>query len=54
MNQDRFTELLNLRLDHEISPAEAAELETELQRSPARRREYQNFCRMQRACAQLF
>jgi hypothetical protein len=54
MNQDRFTELLNLRLDHEITPAEDAELEAELQRSSARRREHQAYCRMQRACAQLF
>ncbi len=54
MKDHRFTELLNLRLDHELTPAEAAELEAEIQRDPARRRQYREYCRMQRACAQLF
>jgi anti-sigma factor RsiW len=54
MTEDRFQELLNLHLDHEATPAESAELETELQRSPVRRRHYRDYCRMQRACAQIF
>lgn len=54
MNDDRFHELLNLHLDHEATPAESAELEAELRRDPARRRHYHSYCRMQRACAQIF
>jgi len=54
MKDRRFTELVNLRLDHELSPAEAAELDAEIQRDPARRRQYVEYGRMQRACAQLF
>jgi hypothetical protein len=54
MNDRRFTELLNLRLDHEISPGEAAELDAEIQRDPGRRRQYVEYGRMQQACAQLF
>lgn len=54
MTEDRFQELLNLHLDHEATPAESAELETELQRSSVRRRHYRDYCRMQRACAQIF
>jgi hypothetical protein len=54
MNDQRFTELLNLHLDHEATPAEAAELESMLSRDPARLRQYQAYRRMQHACAQLF
>jgi anti-sigma factor RsiW len=54
MKDQRFTELLNLHLDHELTPVEAIELEAELQRDPARRRQFREFSRMQRACAQLF
>jgi anti-sigma factor RsiW len=54
MTEDRFHELLNLHLDHEATAAESAELETELQRDPARRRQYRDYCRMQHACVRLF
>jgi anti-sigma factor RsiW len=54
MTEDRFHELLNLHLDHEATPAESAELEAELQRDPARRQHYRDYCRMQHACARLF
>ena len=54
MKDQRFTELLNLYLDREISPAEAAELEAEIVREPARRRAYQHYCRQHKACAQIF
>ncbi len=54
MNDQRFTELLNLHLDREISTAEIAELEAELNRHPARRRQHAAYRRMQHACAQLF
>ena len=54
MNDKRFIELLNLYVDHQIAPEEAAELEAEILRSPARRKTYGDYCRMQRACGMLF
>lgn len=53
MNERRFQELLNLYLDHEIAPAEASELEAEVLRNPERRRVYDQYCRLQRACCLL-
>ncbi len=53
MNDRRFIELLNLYLDHQIDADEAAELETEVMRSPARRRTYEQYCRLQRGCGLL-
>lgn len=53
MTDRKFTELLNLYLDHELSAADAASLETEIQRNPARRRVYRQYCQMQKACAVL-
>lgn len=50
MNDRRFIELLNLYLDHHISAAEAAELEAEVLANPERKRTYDDYCRMQRAC----
>jgi anti-sigma factor RsiW len=50
MNDSRFIELLNLYVDREITPAEAAELEAEVQASPQRRRSFNQYCRMDRAC----
>lgn len=50
MKDSEFIELLNLYLDHEISAADAARLEAEVQNNPARRRVYQQYCRMQKAC----
>ena len=38
MNDSEYIELLNLYLDHEISAADAARLEAEVQSNPARRR----------------
>ncbi|MEI6862289.1 MAG: hypothetical protein WCL04_08560 [Verrucomicrobiota bacterium] len=54
MNDQRFTELLNLHLDHETTPAQASEFEAELNRTPARRREYATYRRMHQACTHLF
>lgn len=54
MKESRFIELLNLYVDQELSPAEAAELEAEIAASPARRRTYEQYCRMQRGCSLLF
>jgi hypothetical protein len=53
MKDSEFIELLNLYLDHEISAADAARLEAEVQSNPARRRIYQQYCRMQKACKLL-
>src|SRR5262245_26789949 len=54
MNEPRFIELLNMYVDQQLSPQEAAELEAEIQNNPMRHRTYQQYCRMQKACAQLF
>lgn len=53
MNDTEFIELLNLYLDHEISPADAARLEAEVQRNAARYRVYREYCQMHKACALL-
>lgn len=53
MKDSEFIELLNLYLDHEISAADAARLEAEVQSNPARRSVYQSYCRMQKACKVL-
>ena len=50
MKDSEFIELLNLYLDHEISAADAARLEAEVQSNADRRRIYQDYCRMQKAC----
>jgi len=53
MNEARFIELLNLYVDHQIDPGEAAELEAEVLRNPTRRRTYNQYCRMQKGCRLL-
>lgn len=53
MKDSEFIELLNLYLDHEISAVDAARLENEVQGNAARRRIYQQYCRMQKACKVL-
>ncbi len=53
MKDSEFIELLNLYLDHEISATDAAKLEAEVAGNPARRRLYQDYCRMQKACKLL-
>lgn len=53
MTHTKFTELLNLYLDHEISAEDATALEVEIQNNPARREIYRQYCRMQKGCAQL-
>lgn len=53
MKDSEFIELLNLYLDHEISAADAARLEAEVQSNANRRRVYQDYCRMQKACKML-
>jgi anti-sigma factor RsiW len=53
MKESKFIELLNLYVDHHISPAEAALLEAEVRANPARHRIYREYCQMQRACSEL-
>jgi hypothetical protein len=53
MKESEFIELLNLYLDHELSAADASRLEAEVQNNPARRKVYQQYCRMQKACKLL-
>lgn len=53
MKDSEFKELLNLYLDHEITAADAARLEAEVQRDPQRRKVYEQYCRMQKACKML-
>ncbi len=53
MKDAKFIELLNLYVDHQITAEDAALLETEIQRSPERRRIYREYCQMQKACAIL-
>jgi hypothetical protein len=49
MKDTRFTELVNLYIDRQISPEEAAELELEIQSNPRRRQVYRQYCQMHRA-----
>ena len=54
MRESRFIELLNLYVDQQLSSEEATELESEITANPARRRTYQQYCRIQRGCTLLF
>ncbi len=49
MKDTRFTELVNLYIDRQISPDEAAEFEQEIQTNPQRRQIYHHYCQMHRA-----
>lgn len=53
MNDSKFIELLNLYVDHQISPTDAALLEAEVKGNPEHRRIYREYCQMQKACAAL-
>lgn len=53
MNDREFIEFLNLYVDREISPEDALRLEAEVAAHPERRRIYDQYCRMQKACAML-
>ncbi len=54
MKDPRFIELLNLYVDQQLTAAEAVELETEIKQNQTSRRTYQQYCRMQKGCVQLF
>jgi hypothetical protein len=49
MKDTRFTELINLYIDRQITAAEAAELEEEIRDNPERRRAYIEYCKLHRA-----
>ena len=46
MKETRFIELVNLYVDRQISPAETAELEADIQGNPRHRKIYQQYCHM--------
>ncbi len=50
MKESTFIELLNLYIDQQISPEDAARLEEEILHHPRRRLVYQQYCKMHRAC----
>lgn len=54
MKDARFKELLNLHLDHRLSPAEAEELDAAIRTDPVRRKALRDYEAMQSACAALF
>ncbi len=54
MKEPKFIELLNLYIDQQISPEEAAALEQEILRDARRRRIYRQYCQMHRACSVVF
>ena len=53
MKDSKFIELVNLYIDHQITPEDAALLEAEIQQKPERRRVYRQYCQMQKACVTL-
>ncbi|EIQ00244.1 hypothetical protein OpiT1DRAFT_04786 [Opitutaceae bacterium TAV1] len=54
MNDTRFKQLLNLYLDNEITPDEAAELEEAITHDAQRRQIYHSYCTLHRGCSVLF
>jgi hypothetical protein len=50
MKESKFIELLNLYIDHQIQPDDAALLEHEILQDANRRKIYSQYCRMHRAC----
>ncbi len=53
MNDREFIELLNLYVDREIGADDALRLEAEVGANAERRRVYDQYCRMQKACSML-
>jgi hypothetical protein len=49
MKDNRFIELLNLYIDRQISVAETAELEAEIQQNPKRQAVYRQYCQIHSA-----
>lgn len=54
MKDNRFIELVNLYIDRQITSAEAAELEAEMQASPRRRAIYRQYCQLHSATKQVY
>jgi hypothetical protein len=54
MKDNRFIELLNLYIDRQITAAETAELEAEMQASPRRRAIYRQYCQLHSATKQVY
>ncbi len=54
MKDTRFIELVNLYVDRQISPAETAELEADIQVNPRHRKIYQQYCHMHCATKQVY
>jgi hypothetical protein len=54
MKDHRFIELVNLYIDRQITAAETAELEAEIQSSPRRRAVYRQYCQMHRATTLVY
>lgn len=54
MKDHRFIELVNLYIDRQISAAETAELEAEIQASPQRRAIYRQYCQLHSATKQVY
>lgn len=54
MNEKKFIQLLNLYIDGEATPPEAREVELEIESNPARRRVYDDYCRIQAATRALY
>ncbi len=53
MNKERFTELLNLYLDDEISSQDLSDLMEETRRDPERQNMFLDYCRIHKACSLL-
>lgn len=54
MKDSRFIELVNLYIDRQLSPDEAAEFEHEIRHNPRRRQLYLQYCRMHRATTLVY
>lgn len=54
MKDNRFFELVNLYIDRQITAAETAELEAEMQASPRRRAIYRQYCQMHHATKSVY
>ena len=54
MKDHRFIELVNFYIDRQITAAETAELEAEIQGNPRRRAVYRQYCQMHRATTLVY
>ncbi|MCF3650191.1 anti-sigma factor family protein [Synoicihabitans lomoniglobus] len=54
MNDERFIEQLNLYIDRELSQDDVREIEAAIAASPERQKIYAQYCKVERACQQVF